>query len=275
MGGRFAALAEGVPAEDLQAAGQTARRASGRLFGLSPADALTALSGPVGRYVMNAGRRAVARNAARDPAAQGWRRVVRADGCDFCRMLADRGGVYKRDTVDFASHNDCRCQAEPAWGKGGREVDVRVYEASERTSRMSEAQREAHNRRTREWMERNGYADSPRLGVGGSGRKPPDPPGILMGGAEDWPDGLQPVSGERFAHILREHGPDASGAKSRFHSDTDVGQAAFDTVAHGRVAWESARGKAWRLVVNGQEVEVVARFNPQGRLFVVTAYPVE
>src|SRR5690606_34528718 len=51
----------------------------------------------------------------KDPAAAGWKRVAAADACRFCLMLADRGAVYKKDTVRFASHDNCHCTANPVW----------------------------------------------------------------------------------------------------------------------------------------------------------------
>lgn len=83
-------------------------------------------------------------NRRRDPAAVGWRRVT-SGGCKFCRMLADRGAVYKDDSAHFASHPHCHCGAEPVF-KGtreaaGPEASVMQYVASRR--RRTPAQRQA------------------------------------------------------------------------------------------------------------------------------------
>ena len=88
-------------------------------------------------------------------AAVGWHRETRPGACDFCRMLAGRGGVYKESTVRFAAHDDCGCVAVPSWDANAPEVDVMAYVASERTSRMSPAQRERHNQRVRDWIASN------------------------------------------------------------------------------------------------------------------------
>lgn len=72
-------------------------------------------------------------NRQRDPAAAGWRRVT-AGGCAFCRMLADRGAVYRESTARFASHTDCHCTAAPVFKGGdvGEEASALQYVASKR-----------------------------------------------------------------------------------------------------------------------------------------------
>lgn len=89
------------------------------------------LVGAVQRVVANVSRDTVTTNTERDPAATGWRRVARGDGCSFCRMLADRGDVYKQSTAGFSSHERCHCAASPAFDNG-HEVGVVQYVASKR-----------------------------------------------------------------------------------------------------------------------------------------------
>jgi hypothetical protein len=152
--GRFRARMT-VP-DEREAVEGTVRRAAGALFTDAPSDALVALSGPAGKYVVNASRATVRRSTFADPQAAGWQRVTRAGSCGFCQMLAGRGGVYKRETVRFAAHGDCGCTAVPSWDQDAPEVDVAVYEASERTTHMSDKQREEHNARARSWMADHG-----------------------------------------------------------------------------------------------------------------------
>lgn len=45
----------------------------------------------------------------------GWRRVVDADPCAFCALLASRGAVYSKATVGFAAHDGDECTAEPLY----------------------------------------------------------------------------------------------------------------------------------------------------------------
>lgn len=141
--GRFRALAQPSPYQS--GVEDTVRRAAGSLFTDAPAGTLTSLLAPVGKYALAAGRQTIATSTARDPRASGWQRVTRSGACRFCRMLAGRGGVYREATAHFASHGDCNCAAVPSWDPGAPEVDVALYKASARTTRMSPAQREQHN----------------------------------------------------------------------------------------------------------------------------------
>ena len=79
-------------------------------------------------------------NSRRDPASAGWERVASGAGCKFCRMLADRGAVYKQDAARFASHANCHCTARPVFvgGEYGPEASAMQYLASgRRTTKRS------------------------------------------------------------------------------------------------------------------------------------------
>lgn len=80
-------------------------------------------------------------NSHRDPDSVGWARVA-GDSCGFCRMLAGRGAVYKRETATFASHPNCDCTAKPVfYGEDGPEASVWQYMGSRRSK--TPAQRKA------------------------------------------------------------------------------------------------------------------------------------
>lgn len=87
-------------------------------------------------------RDTITSNRRRDPEAVGWRRVT-AGGCKFCRMLAERGAVYRSATARFASHPSCNCAAEPVFSTNdtGEEASVLQYVASRRS--RTPAQRDA------------------------------------------------------------------------------------------------------------------------------------
>lgn len=71
-------------------------------------------------------------NRRQDPDSIGWRRITRG-GCGFCRMLADRGAVYRASTARFAAHENCHCTAQPVFqGQGGVEASTIQYIASKR-----------------------------------------------------------------------------------------------------------------------------------------------
>jgi hypothetical protein len=149
--GRFESiLAPTVPVEFVE---KEVRFGAQHLFTSDPNQTLAFLAGVASKYVLQPGRDTIATSTARDPAASGWHRETRHNSCDFCRLLAGRGGVYKEATADFAAHHHCHCVAVPSWDADAPEVDVKQYVASQRTSTMSEAQREAHRERVREYLE--------------------------------------------------------------------------------------------------------------------------
>jgi hypothetical protein len=84
-------------------------------------------------------------NRLQDPASVGWRRITRG-GCKFCRALAARGAVYKKETALFAAHTNCHCAAEPVFeGQAiGPEASTMQYVASlkKRTPAQQAAMRE-------------------------------------------------------------------------------------------------------------------------------------
>ena len=71
------------------------------------------------KLVTDQGRGTVQNAVQRDRQAVAWARSAALGACAFCQMLAIRGAVYKRDTVDFRSHDGCHCMAVPVW-KGQR-----------------------------------------------------------------------------------------------------------------------------------------------------------
>lgn len=128
--GRFRApLAPVVPAEVVAA---RTRFGAQHLWTDTPGQTEVFLSSALTKYVLQPGRDTITRASILDPEASGWRRVTRAGSCRFCRMLAGRGGVYRKAVADFASHDDCNCAAAPSWDPDAPEVDVRAYEASRR-----------------------------------------------------------------------------------------------------------------------------------------------
>lgn len=132
VGGRYAAtVAPEIPLERLQG---TVRWAAGGLFGEFPGSTLDLLDGSLFRSLEDLGRDTIVENTKADSWAYGFHRIARADGCDFCVMLSQRGAVYRRDTADFASHDNCGCKAAPSWDPSAPEVDVRAYEMSRRMS---------------------------------------------------------------------------------------------------------------------------------------------
>lgn len=169
VGGSYAArLAAAPPAERLV---RTVRWAAGSLFTDTPGTMLALLNGSMTRALGDASRDTVRENVQRDNRAAGWQRLHQPGACGFCQMLHSRGGVYKRRTADFASHDNCRCVAAPSWDADAPEVDVRAYEVSESLASLqrrasdpnaapsdrakAQDQIERHRARTREWIANN------------------------------------------------------------------------------------------------------------------------
>lgn len=76
-------------------------------------------------------RETIVGNRQQDPRAVGWRRVA-AGGCGFCRMLADKGAIFRESTARFAAHEHCHCVAEPVFRNNdtGESASVLQYAAS-------------------------------------------------------------------------------------------------------------------------------------------------
>lgn len=154
VGGQYyAAPAVGVVPAVVE---RNVRYAAADLFTDNPQMTLSKLSSGLSRHLLNTSRDTIILNTERDQQAYGWHRIARADSCNFCVMLSQRGAVYTKRGVDFAAHDDCRCRVAPSWDPSAPEVDVKAYEASQRTSKMTDEQKEAHNRNVRAWMDQYG-----------------------------------------------------------------------------------------------------------------------
>jgi hypothetical protein len=92
---------------------------------LSTAEVASARAGM--RHALNGGRNTILDTVRGDRSAIGWARSTSGKACSFCAMLASRGPVYSKDTVDFHAHDGCSCSSEPvyrpdsAWPSGARQ----------------------------------------------------------------------------------------------------------------------------------------------------------
>lgn len=80
-----------------------------------PGTALSTTLGTASRIALDGGRTTVLQTVKKDPVAVGYYRLTDGQPCAFCALLASRGVVYKKHTVDFKSHNDCGCFGAPAF----------------------------------------------------------------------------------------------------------------------------------------------------------------
>lgn len=150
VSGRFRAIPAGLP--DSMGTQELAGWARGRAANLATFEAL--VLGGLQRRIANMARETVTGSAVADPRARGWMRVARPDGCSFCYMLASRGAVFRESTVRFASHDDCNCQAAPAFAGKGDLFDVDAYKRSSRRwhgDDKSESAK-ADDARARKWI---------------------------------------------------------------------------------------------------------------------------
>lgn len=109
IGGRFSA----IPVDIADPGGEAlAGWAANTATDLTTMQALVA--GGFQRRVANFARGTVMGSSVADRRARGWRRTG-LGGCDWCQMLIGRGAVYTQASVQFSSHDHCRCGAEPAW----------------------------------------------------------------------------------------------------------------------------------------------------------------
>lgn len=131
VAGRFSAVTAELPDEDRFDA--LARWAVAPLFSAKPdrAAALSLATGGLQRIIADADRNSVRISSVADPKATGWQRRSNG-GCSFCQMVAGRGVVFTKESVDFASHDHCSCLAVPAFG--GKPLPVKPFTPSLRES---------------------------------------------------------------------------------------------------------------------------------------------
>lgn len=72
-------------------------------------------AGAAMRHVLDGGRETITRSVTTDRRARGYQRVTSGKACDFCTLLAGRGGVYGEASADFPAHDHCSCSAEPVY----------------------------------------------------------------------------------------------------------------------------------------------------------------
>lgn len=83
---------------------------------LRPGTALSTTLGTAARVALDGGRSTVLETVKHDPVAVGWYRVTDGHPCGFCALMASRGIAYKSErSAEFKSHNDCGCDAAPAF----------------------------------------------------------------------------------------------------------------------------------------------------------------
>ena len=110
-----------------------------------------ALQGAGARLALKGGRDTIRQTSIDDPEAEGWERLISPGACGFCAMLAGRGGVYRKATVDFRAHDHCNCTAHPVF-RGQETTNPRLQGEWARVTqgKSGAAARQAWN----EWWDR-------------------------------------------------------------------------------------------------------------------------
>ncbi|MFJ6239583.1 hypothetical protein ACIQH0_36485 [Streptomyces griseus] len=67
------------------------------------------------KLVTDQGRGTVQSAVRQDRMAVGYARAAALGACAFCKLLAARGMVFKRDTADFRAHDGCNCGVIPVF----------------------------------------------------------------------------------------------------------------------------------------------------------------
>lgn len=146
-------LAAPMPKLDEDAIRASIAKATERLLAeIDPADlsreyeeTLAAVQSSIQKDVADALRDTVIENAKTDGEAVGYQRFTRGvDACPFCRLLADKGAIFKKETAYFAAHTDCHCLAGPVFkNQKERYPDASVvqYTASRRHRTQAERDR--------------------------------------------------------------------------------------------------------------------------------------
>lgn len=148
-------VAEPIVADRLVKVRRAVAWASDPLFADEAAVASSRIAEVVQLEAARPYRDTILTNRRRDPSAAGWRRITNG-GCRLCRMLAERGAVYKDATARFATHPHCQCTAQPVFASGevGEEASAMQYMASRKNSTPQS------RARLREYLNTN-YSDFP------------------------------------------------------------------------------------------------------------------
>ena len=91
--------------------------------------AQTNLAGAVDNLVLDVGRATIIDNVAADAKAKAWARVPEPGCCAFCALLATRGAVYNAHSVQFRTHDHCRCHVEPVFNAYEPSAQIRQWQA--------------------------------------------------------------------------------------------------------------------------------------------------
>lgn len=103
------------------------------------------------RHALGGGRATVDQSLRADSQAIGYARATSGQACAFCKMIASRGPVFSKETVQFDAHDGCSCSHEPvfhrdaAWPAGSREYREQFDAAQREATADGELRRGTSN----------------------------------------------------------------------------------------------------------------------------------
>lgn len=265
---------------DRDALVEATRWAVGDLYHGDPIETWRKLEKSLLRHVKNAGRGTVQRSAQRDGVA--FARVPSgAKTCAFCEMLASRGFVY--GSAELAGsihryHDGCDCQQVPEFAMSAAERAEHDAKTEEMYERYSAARRE---------VEADGFSASEANILQRLRDMYPDRytdgveiPSIVRDLDQGWPEGVKPIPGRTWRHILRRHGP-GGAAHDLFPDDMseyEIAKVVRDVMAAPDYTAPHPERPGTTLnyfrTIAGQKYVVGTYLDGQGRLTIATCFPV-
>ncbi|NYD26093.1 hypothetical protein [Leucobacter aridicollis] len=276
------ALLSGV---NLEAVEKAARWAVDDLYHGDPVDTWRKLEKSLLRHVKNAGRNTVRLNAERDGFS--YARVPSGKTtCAFCLMMASRGFSYSSRGAagETASgfgdrfHDDCDCSVVPHYALSRREraeFDQRVedmygmYEAARKEVRADgfDATDRAIAQRIRDMFP-------------GDIKDGAEVPSILRDLDSGWPEGVKPVPGRKWRHILKRHGPggDAPSLFPDEMTEYEIAKIVRETMQAPDYTAPHPERPGTTLnyfkTIAGQKYVVGTYLDGDGKLTIATSFPV-
>lgn len=119
----------------------------------TPDSMIDLVYGGMQRRVATQARLTIMGAAVRDPGSSGWRRIGSGKNCPLCDVLISRGAVYNDKTVRFGTHDNCDCQAAPAFGRWSDAFEVDQYTPTQR--RRDADTKAAADERVKAWIADN------------------------------------------------------------------------------------------------------------------------
>jgi len=281
----------------------TARRLAGGYW--TGDDMLPGLVSWANKTALGLFRLGLLRAATRDPAEPTVRVRLESRACKWCREqahLVEASPVRRSSRLGaiekLSWHGLCRCSVEVKWPRRS----VNWFGAAAGLLVTNQARRSGSSKPSGSSRSGSGNAGRPNGGSsqkspmsGNGGRKPPKPPTNNASGADDnpatrrpdynqvpeqlkgksyfWPNWLQPVTLDRWQHVLEDHSPESNVGKTKFRKNTNIIDAILKAINTNKPIRVNPKKNYYQTFVNGQEIRVVMILKGNGQWFLVSAHP--